>query len=117
MRVTKKGVVIKMLRMRAEVRKIFFFVMCFALILALNQLSLATEIPPPEAWTERGIVLERGAPGEWDGFEHYVRVTSVVKKGGTYFLYYSGASGPRYDGPYEPANRAIGVATSTDGIN
>jgi len=41
---------------------------------------------------------------------------TVVKKDGTYFLYYIGADGNRStDGG--PRHRALGVATSTDGIN
>jgi hypothetical protein len=76
----------------------------------------APELPPAEAWVDQGVVLTGGPPGAWDS---HVRdgfgVGSVVKKDGTYFLYYEGSSGFRADGG--PADRAIGVATSTDGIN
>ena len=40
---------------------------------------------------------------------------SIVKKDGTYYLYYAGSDGPRGDSG--PAHRAIGVATSTDGVS
>jgi hypothetical protein len=40
---------------------------------------------------------------------------SIVKKGDTYYLYYTGSDRPRSDNG--PANRSIGVATSTDGVN
>lgn len=89
---------------------------CFLLIFALTGLSLASEIPPPKDWTERGIVLDKGPSGAWDDNGNYVRVGSVVKKNGTYFLYYAGSSGSGCsDGGVD--YRAIGAATSTDGIN
>ncbi|MFQ5963710.1 MAG: hypothetical protein ACE5KZ_05440, partial [Candidatus Scalinduaceae bacterium] len=64
-------------------------------------------------------MLSRGNPGEWDyspavaqpGFH----VGSVVKKNGVYYMYYQGAPDARSDDG--PAFRAIGVATSADGIN
>ena len=42
-------------------------------------------------------------------------LVGVIKRKGIFFLYYIGADGDRRDGG--PANRAIGVATSKDGIH
>jgi hypothetical protein len=99
------------------IKKICFFLLtCLVSIFTLSESNLTAEIPPPEAWIERGIVLEPGTAGEWDAFK-YFWLGSIVKKDGTYFLYYTGASGSRHGEPEEPANRAIGVATSKDGRN
>ncbi len=73
-------------------------------------------IPAQEDWTEQGIALVAGGPGEWDARLHgQISPCSVVKKDGTYLLYYVGADGDRStDGG--PRRRALGVATSSDGI-
>ncbi len=42
------------------------------------------------------------------GWEYQIGASSIIKKDGTYFLYYYGRNLPNYK---------IGVATSTDGIN
>jgi len=77
----------------------------------------AINIPKDAEWTGRGIVLPAGGSGSWD-----VRLTgalspcTVVKKDGTYFLYYIGADGNRStDGG--PRHRALGVARSEDGVH
>ncbi|MFQ5963711.1 MAG: DUF5060 domain-containing protein [Candidatus Scalinduaceae bacterium] len=73
-------------------------------------------IPDPSQWTERGVVIEKGPDGAWDANGNYVRVGAVVKKNGTYFLYYVGSSGAGCsDGGVD--YRKIGVAISSDGIN
>jgi hypothetical protein len=72
------------------------------------------EIPGQSDWTDRGAVLTCGTG--WDGYFAGITPSTVVKLNGTYFLYYIGASGPRST-DQGPANRALGVATSTDGIN
>ena len=89
---------------------------CFVCILAiLTNSAAAGELPPPGEWTEHGVVLRPSASG-WDSFTlDDFGVHGGVKKDGVYYVYYEGASGPRYDGG--PANRALGVATSPDGIN
>ena len=72
-------------------------------------------IPGPGAWTEQGIILTPGSGWESFGKEGF-GISGIVHTNGTFYLYYTGASGPRSnDGG--AANRALGVATSTDGIN
>ena len=67
--------------------------------------------------TNQGIALSEGPQGSWDEvFWGSISPSTIVKKNGTYFLYYVGADGKRStDGG--PRNRVLGVATSTDGIN
>lgn len=83
--------------------------------------SIASALPASfptssTAWTEQGVVLTPGPPGAWDhATSHGFRIGSIVKKNGVYYMYYGGASGIRSDGG--PAFRAIGVATSTDGVS
>ena len=66
-------------------------------------------------WQDRGTVLQKGGTGSWDArLTGMINPCTVIRKNGTYFLYYIGASGNRAtDGG--PAFRALGVATSTDG--
>lgn len=73
-------------------------------------------VPKDADWMSHGVVLSAGGSGSWD-----VRLTgalspcTVVKKDGIYFLYYIGADGNRsFDGG--PRHRALGVATSKDGL-
>ena len=75
------------------------------------------EIPKQSDWTDHGTIAQPGANGEWDrrllgGFSP----SAVIKKNGTYFVYYIGASGGRSN-DNGPAFRALGVLTSTDGVN
>ena len=79
--------------------------------------AIGAEIPLASDWEDQGTVIAPGSSGSWD-----VRVGgsitpgTVIKKGGTYFLYYVGADGDRStDGG--PRHRALGVATSEDGIH
>jgi hypothetical protein len=59
--------------------------------------------------------LSAGPPGEWDALlTDLITPVLALRKGETYYLYYTGATGTRDDGG--PANRALGVATSADGI-
>lgn len=75
-----------------------------------------TPFPSQASWLDCGQVLTAGAEGEWDvnlwgGFAN-----GVVKKDDTYFLYYQGAS--NFDASAGTSTwRAIGVATSKDGIH
>lgn len=86
------------------------------LIITYSNNVTATEIPASSDWTDVGIILEQGPPGTWDtNFKGMISPSTVIKKNGTYFLYYIGADGFRADGG--PSNRKLGVATSKDGIN
>jgi hypothetical protein len=75
-----------------------------------------TRIPDQSDWTDRGVVLTAGPVGSWDTRLFGARTpATVIRKGGIYFLYYIGADGTRSD--TGPSHRALGVATSSDGIN
>jgi hypothetical protein len=78
---------------------------------SLEQWSL----PAQADWLGVGVVLKHGPPGAWDHLFAGGSVPgSVIKKEGVYYLYYTGADGMRRDGG--PRHRAIGLATSLDGI-
>jgi MYXO-CTERM domain-containing protein len=87
-------------------------------VLALAEPARARiAIPAQTDWVEQGVALTAGPAGSWD-VRLYGQISpcAVVKKDGTYFLYYVGADGDRAtDGG--PRNRALGVATSLDGIH
>lgn len=74
-------------------------------------------IPRADEWSGEQVVLVAGPEGSWDSRLYgQISPCSVVKKNNTYYLYYIGANGDRTtdDGP---AYRALGLATSTDGIH
>lgn len=73
-------------------------------------------IPALEDWDAGNLAFTQGAEGEWDHILWGGFSNSLIKKGDTYYLYYQGS--PFYDDTCESvAHRAIGVATSTDGIH
>jgi hypothetical protein len=74
-------------------------------------------IPAQSDWVDYGIILEAGAPGEWDLYLWGGFAFSVLKKDGTYYLYYQGSSDYRTEFDETVLWRAIGVATSQDGIH
>ena len=74
-------------------------------------------IPAQSDWVDYGIILEAGAPGDWDLYLWGGFAFSAIKKDGTYFLYYQGASDYRTEFDETVLWRAIGVATSQDGIH
>jgi hypothetical protein len=73
-------------------------------------------IPAQEDWIDIGPILELGQEGEWDYVLGGHTPAGIIKKDGIYYFYYVAGDGYRSfdDGP---RNRAIGVATSLDGIN
>ena len=74
-------------------------------------------IPKDSDWTDEGTVLEKGGPGSWElRLGGAISPGAMVKKNGTYFLYYIGANGDR-SSDKGPRHRALGVATSMDGIH
>lgn len=80
----------------------------------MAQASVA--IPQQEEWTDHGKIIDSGAKGDWDLYLWGGFANSVVQKDGVYYLYYQGSNG--YDDTEGTVTyRAIGVATSQDGIN
>jgi hypothetical protein len=72
-------------------------------------------IPRQEDWVDYGTVLETGAEGEWDFMWAGLTPASVVKRDATVYFYYVAADGYRsFDG--DARHRAVGVATSEDGL-
>jgi hypothetical protein len=74
-------------------------------------------IPTQQDWTDYGIVLSAGALDEWDYQLFGGFAGTVVKRDGIFYLYYQGARGYRLIYDETVTWRAIGVATSPDGIN
>jgi hypothetical protein len=74
-------------------------------------------IPLQEDWIDCGTIFEAGAKGEWDYYLWGGFAFSVIKKNDTIFLYYQGASDYRTEYDETVLWRAIGVATSLDGIH
>ena len=73
-------------------------------------------IPGQNDWNAGTLAFSSGAEGQWDRYLWGGFANSLIKKGNTYYLYYQGSSS--YDNTCESvADRAIGVATSTDGIH
>jgi len=95
-----------------------FAVICSFLVSACS--GPGTEpgiLPAATDWLDFGPILEAGEPGEWDHYLWGAFAASVVKKDDTYFLYYQGASSYRRAFDETTCGRAIGVATSKDGVN
>jgi hypothetical protein len=74
-------------------------------------------IPEQTDWVDHGPIFEAGGEGEWDYLLYGGFTVSVLKKDGIFYLYYQGASGYRTSPDETVTGRAIGVATSQDGIN
>jgi hypothetical protein len=77
----------------------------------------AVRIPSQAEWVDQGIILDAGKKGEWDYYFWGGFAFSVVKKGDTYYLYYQGSSDYRTGADETVMWRAIGVATSKDGVH
>ncbi len=100
----------------------FLSVLTFAIIVWLIpnkpvEHSIGLTIPTQADWVDYGTIFEQGEVGDWDyqlwgGF-----AGTVVKHSGTYYLYYQGASGYQIVPDETVTWRAIGVATSPDGVN
>jgi hypothetical protein len=73
-------------------------------------------VPLEKDWTDHGEIFAKGETGDWDLYFWGGFAGTAVKREGVYFLYYQGSNG--YDDVEGTVTyRAIGVATSTDGIN
>jgi hypothetical protein len=78
--------------------------------------AIPYSIPTLEDWEAGSLAFSHGAEGEWDYYLWGGFANSLIKKGDTYYLYYQGS--PSYDDHCgSVSQRAIGVATSTDGIH
>lgn len=87
-------------------------------LLSVFSMVFSLDVVPDnrEAWTEQGVVVEKGADGSWEeNGNQGVILTDVRKVGGMYYLFYVGAEkGCGWGGP---ENSAIGLSTSSDGIH
>ena len=73
-------------------------------------------LPGQNDWDAGTLAFSSGSEGQWDRYLWGGFANSLIKKGNTYYLYYQGS--PSYDDTCgSVAHRAIGVATSTDGIH
>lgn len=73
-------------------------------------------IPPESDWVDHGLIFSHGAEGEWDNILWGGFAGCVTKKDGLFYLYYQGSDG--YDDVAGTVtHRAIGVATSSDGLS
>ena len=79
--------------------------------------ELQTRIPQQADWVDYGTIIEAGGEGEWDYYLWGGFAFSVIKKDDTYLLYYQGSSDYRTEYDETVLWRAIGVATSRDGIH
>jgi hypothetical protein len=90
---------------------------CLSLIFPKPYLiAQSVAIPQQADWTDHGKIMDAGSEGDWDLYLWGGFANSVTKKDGVYYLYYQGSNG--YDDAEGTVTyRAIGVATSVDGIN
>ena len=73
-------------------------------------------IPAESDWVDRGLIFTEGGPGEWDYILWGGFAGCVTKKNGQFYLYYQGSDGYD-DNAGTVTHRAIGLATSSDGLN
>jgi hypothetical protein len=76
----------------------------------------AISIPKPSDWVDYGTILEAAPEGAWDFQWAGITLGNILKKNSTYYFYYVASDGYRSDDG-GPRHRAIGVATSQDGIH
>lgn len=84
---------------------------------AITEREYSGHFPSGADWIDIGPIFMAGEAGEWDRYLWGGFSTAILKKDETYFLYYQGASSYRYAFDETVCGRAIGVATSHDGIN
>lgn len=78
--------------------------------------AASLRIPAQSDWVDYGEILEAGAQGDWDLYLWGGFAFSAIKKNGIYYLYYQGSSDYRSEFDETVLWRAIGVATSSDGM-
>lgn len=74
-------------------------------------------IPAQSEWVDYGMIFEAGGEGAWNLYLWGGFAFSVLKRGETFYLYYQGSSDYRTEFDETVLWRAIGVATSKDGIH
>jgi hypothetical protein len=98
---------------------IVVLLLAFALIIkhaATSAPNIEAASPNQSHWVDCGTIFGHGKAGEWDFHLWGGFASSVVKKDGVFYLFYQGAQG--YDEGEETVTwRAIGVATSKDGVH
>jgi hypothetical protein len=78
--------------------------------------SNALTVPSQDDWVDHGLIFSKGANGQWDNILWGGFAGCVTKKDGLFYLYYQGSDG--YDNVEDTVtHRAIGLATSNDGLN
>lgn len=75
------------------------------------------KLPAPDDWVDRGEIFEQGVDGEWDLYLWGGFAASPVLRDGVVHLYYQGARGYRTAFDETVTWRAVGLATSDDGIH
>lgn len=75
------------------------------------------QFPKQSDWMDYGTIFEAGTEEEWDQYIYGGFAFSTIKKDDTYYLYYQGSSDYRTKIDETVLWRAIGVATSQDGLN
>jgi hypothetical protein len=73
-------------------------------------------LPEQEAWVDCGPILTSGGAGDWDLLLWGGFASSVVRRAGIFHLYYQGSDG-YHEAEATVMHRAIGLATSTDGLH
>ena len=92
----------------------------FTLVLLFSHgIAYALDTIPEDisAWTERGVVLKSGAAESWDEKAFLVKPVGFYKKDNIYYMYYLAGSEGCWDEHADTRHQAIGLATSTDGVN
>lgn len=95
---------------------VLFIIVILSLTIPRHSYAQTSFVPNTSDWQTQGVAIREGEEGEWDRYLWGAFANSVIKKDGVYYLYYQGS---RYydDACDSVAERAIGVATSIDGIN
>ena len=110
--------------MNQRLNSFSFFLVCQIFLSSLTVIAANNKgklpevvIPHADEWSREQVVLLAGPEGSWDSrLFGQISPCTVVKKNNNYYLYYIGARGNRTtDGG--PAHRALGLATSSDGIH